>query len=394
MVEAQKENLDPDRNLGKLSRILYLLTFSTITATGVLNKDSIYEILKFNLLFAALISILMFYAKERKAELLDRLYNLPVLIFSYLFSMLCIIASCKFNLYNLWLIGPMMIAMLVETDFGLGIHFILSLILIVNTGWSFDSFMYNFILGAIGCILAKHILDVKKIGYALIIFLSSNITLYVVINNFMKDKTININILFSVISSILLFVILFMAGKINNRLNERNNESLDEILGDNYELLLRLRDFSKKLYERSVYVSDVSGRAAGRINANDLLTKAGGMYSKIGRIMGKDYITEGVKLLEEYQFPVQVIDIVKQHNLKYGNPKSKEAAIVMITDNIIASMDAVREMKEGKNISASKLIDGIFSLRLSKSNFEESGLTGDEIRILKNFYQEEFEKSN
>ena len=95
MVEAQKENLDPDRNLGKLSRILYLLTFSTITATGVLNKDSIYEILKFNLLFAALISILMFYAKERKAELLDRLYNLPVLIFSYLFSMLCIIASCN-----------------------------------------------------------------------------------------------------------------------------------------------------------------------------------------------------------------------------------------------------------------------------------------------------------
>lgn len=393
MVEAQKENLDPDRNLGKLSRILYLLTFSTITATGFLNKDSVYEILKFNLLFAVLISILMFYAKERKAELLDRLYNLPVLIFSYLFSVLCIIASCKFNLYNLWLIGPMMIAMLVETDFGLGIHFILSLILIANTGWSFDSFMYNFILGAIGCILAKHILDIKKIGYVLIIFLSSNITLYVVINNFMKDKTININILFSVISSILLFGILFMAERINNS-NERNNESLDRILGDNYELLLRFREFSKKLYDRSVYVSDVSGRAAERINANDLLTKAGGMYSKIGRIMGKDYITEGVKLLEEYQFPVEVIDIVKQHNLKYGNPKSKEAAIVMITDNIIASMDAVREMKEGKNISASKLIDGIFSLRLSKSNFAESGLTGDEIRALKNFYQEEFEKSN
>ena len=169
---------------------------------------------------------------------------------------------------------------------------------------------------------------------------------------------------------------------------------LNKILDENYELLLRLQKFSGKLFERSKYISEVSYQAALKINANGKVTKAGGMYSKIGRTISKDYIIDGIRLLEEYEFPQNVIDIVKQHSLKFGNPRSKEAAIVMISDNIIASLDAMKNMKDSKPIPTNKLIDGIFTLRLSKSNLDESGLSITDLKYLKEFYINEFNKTN
>lgn len=425
MEEVQKNLPDAGKYLGRIAKILYLLTVCAITITGFLNKDNLYEILKFNLLSIVLVSILIFYAKENRIRFLDNSRNLIIVILSYLFSLACIMISYKVNMYNLWLIGPMVIAMLIDANFGLSFHLLFSFMLSVNAERSLDSLMYNFILGAIGCILSKYILDVKKIGYALIIFLSSNITLIVIMNNFMTQNTINSNILYSVVSSIILFGVIFIVSKIYQKSNITNNmddtmvkkekkdndgniynnentynkvntnkaieeEKLDQILDVNYELLLKLNEFSNKLYERSKYISEVSYHAAQKINANEKLTKAGGIYSKIGRTVGKDYIVDGVKLLEEYRFPDGVIDIVKQHNLKFGNPKSKEAAIVMITDSIIASLDAMKNMKEAKKISTSKLIEGIFSLRLSKKNLEESGLSNEEIIVLKKYFIEEF----
>lgn len=422
MEDVQKNPPDTGKYLRQIAKILYLLTICAVTITGFLNKDDLYEILKFNLLSIVLVTILIFYAKENRVRFLDNSKNLFIVIASYLFSLACIMLSFKFNMYNLWLIGPMVIAMLIDANFGLSFHLLFSFMLSVNADRSIDSLMYNFILGAIGCILSKYILDVKKIGYALVIFLSSDITLIVIMNNFMTQNTIDNNIVYSVISGIMLFGIAFMVSRIYEKNNTEQiiptkektekeeaekvvaypddtlkvskEERLNEILDENHELLLRLKEFSKKLYERSKYISDISYGAAEKINADEKLTRAGGMYSKIGRTVGKDYIVDGVKLLEEYQFPEEVIDIVKQHNLKFGNPGSKEAAIVMITDSIIASMDAMKSMKESKNISNSKLIDGIFSLRLSKNNFEESGLSNEELKILKKYYIDEFMQSN
>lgn len=409
MEEIQMHNSDAGKYLGKIAKILYLLTVCAITITGFINKDNLYEILKFNLLSVVLVSILIFYAKENKIRFLDHSINLIVVILSYLFSLVCIIISIKFNLYNLWLLGPMIIAMLIDSNFGLSFHLLFSFMLSINADRSIDSLMFYFILGAIGCILSKYILDLTKIGYALIIFLSSNITLIVIMNNFMTQNTIDSNILYSVVSSILLFGMAFVISRIYYKFNVNANvipgiqsigkeidtkeeKLLNEILDENYELLLRLQKFSGKLFERSKYISEVSYQAALNINANAKVARAGGMYSKIGRTISKDYIIDGIRLLEEYEFPQKVIDIVKQHNLKFGNPRSKEAAIVMITDNIIASLDAMKNMKDSKPMPTIKLIDGIFTLRLSKSNLDESGLSITELKNLKEFYINEFNK--
>lgn len=466
MEEVQKKPLDLKKNQIRFIKIFYLITVCAITVIGFLNNNNIYEILKFNLLSIILITILIFVAKEGNNELFHHSDQFVVFILSYLFSLGCMIGAYQYNLYYLWFLGPMIIAMIIDTKLGLNVHFLLTIIFCVSTEKTIDYLIYIFIIGTIGCILSKYILEPKKIGYAFIIFLSSNITLYVIMNQFMTHKVVSDNILFSIFSSILLFFILFIIsrfylqnwgkihdtgnenidkdvnniiekeksqidGRINNNFKEevseelierveyttnvnsdelknenivRTNENsgkknkslevtsedLEELLNDNHELLLRLKEFSKKLYDRSTYISNISYRAAKKINANEILTKAGGMYSKIGRTVSKDYIIDGVNLLEEYHFPREVIDIVKQHNLKYENPKSKEAAIVMITDSIVASLDAIKGMKEKKYIATDKVILGIFSIRLSKSNLEESGLSKEEIEILKDFYLEEF----
>lgn len=427
MEDTQKIVLNSDRYLNKISRIFYILTVIVISFTGYMNQDGIYEILKLNLLSIILVSITIFYAKSVQIKLEDNLSNSIMLISGYTFSLICIMLSVKFNIYNLWLIGPMMIAMLFDTNLGLSFHLLFSFMISVTSGFTMDILIFNFILGALGCLLSKYIIDLSKVGYTLIIFLSSNITLIYIINNFMTKEALNVNVLYSVLSSIIAVATTYIAYLVYRRINGsikaidvhnevgkqestiingtekdgqiiyNNNPTLklkeqsifDVFTKDDYELVIKLKEFSEKLYNRSRYTSEVSYEATIRIHGNANLAKTGGFYCKIGRIISKNYIEEGVKLLEEHNFPPEVIQIVKQHNIKNETPKSAEAAIVMLVDSIIASTEAVKSMKESKPIPMNKLIDGIFTLRFTKSTLEESGLSSTNLNELKAFFIEE-----
>lgn len=49
---------------------------------------------------------------------------------------------------------------------------------------------------------------------------------------------------------------------------------------------------------------------------------------RLAGIMGvSNYIDAGVKLAEEYDFPKELTDIIRQHSRRHEKPKSLEAAI-------------------------------------------------------------------
>ena len=74
------------------------------------------------------------------------------------------------------------------------------------------------------------------------------------------------------------------------------------------------------------------------MGGNVLLAQAGGLYHEIGRITGdSNYIDAGVKLAEEYDFPRELTDIIRQHSMRHEKPKSLEAAIVLFTDCIVST---------------------------------------------------------
>ena len=96
------------------------------------------------------------------------------------------------------------------------------------------------------------------------------------------------------------------------------NKKLSLILEADFGLLLRLQEFSGQLFIHSMTISSVSAQAARHMGGNVLLAQAGGLYHEIGRIMGvSNYIDAGVKLAEEYDFPKELTDIIRQHSMRH-----------------------------------------------------------------------------
>lgn len=165
-----------------------------------------------------------------------------------------------------------------------------------------------------------------------------------------------------------------------------------ELLCDhNNELLQRLKEFSESIYQHSMLIGDLSYRAAKEIGADELLAKAGGLYHEIGKLKGKNYIEEGLLLADEYSFPKELTAILKEHNIKYDKPNSVEAAIVMLSDNIVSTIEYIEKSEEHKYTN-DKIIDNIFQMRMEKGTFDSSDLSLKDFKILKEFYQKEFKK--
>lgn len=165
-----------------------------------------------------------------------------------------------------------------------------------------------------------------------------------------------------------------------------------EILCDNNNLLLKkLRECSETLYEHALLIGDLSGRAAKQIGANEMLAKAGGLYHEIGKINGKSYIEEGLKLAEDYAFPKELTAILREHNIKYDKPNSVEAAIVMLSDNVVSTIDYIEKSGDHK-FTPNKIIENIFQMRLDKGTFDSAGIALKDYKVLKEFYQAEFGK--
>jgi uncharacterized domain HDIG len=159
------------------------------------------------------------------------------------------------------------------------------------------------------------------------------------------------------------------------------------------ELLIKLKQFSESIYEHSLQIGELSGRAAKVIKADEMLARAGGLYHEIGRINGKNYIEEGLVLADEYAFPKKLKDILREHNIKYDKPSSVEAAIVMLSDNVVSTIEYINKTGDHR-LTPGKVIDNIFQTRLDKGTFDSSGISLMEYKMLKEFFQRELNKTS
>ena len=169
--------------------------------------------------------------------------------------------------------------------------------------------------------------------------------------------------------------------------------SYDILLSDNNELLLKMKEHSEALYKHSILIGDLSGRAAKTIDANEELARAGGYYHELGKIKGKNYIEEGLKLADEYAFPEELKSILRQHSIKHDKPTFVEAAIVMMSDNVASTIEYIKKTGDQK-FTSDKIVDNIFRMRMEKGTFDDSGLSVKDFKLLKDFYQNEYKRQD
>lgn len=158
---------------------------------------------------------------------------------------------------------------------------------------------------------------------------------------------------------------------------------LKKITSDKFEAVMLMREKSASLYYHSTEVAEVSRLAAKRIGANYNLAYAGGLYHDIGKIAGNEYIKEGLKLADKYGIPKEVKSIIVEHNVKSRLPKTKEAAIVMLSDTAVSAIEYVKGTMDKKDISERAIMENALNKRLITGALHKSGLTIEEFDEIK-----------
>lgn len=173
------------------------------------------------------------------------------------------------------------------------------------------------------------------------------------------------------------------------KISAETKPSYDILCSEENELLRKLKQASESIYTHALRIGDLSYRAAKEVGADELLAKAGGLYHEIGKLRGKNYIEEGLVIAEEYSFPKELRAILNEHNIKYDKPSSVEAAIVMLSDSIVSTIEYIAKSEDNK-YPANKIIDNIFQLRMDKGTFDDVNLSLKDFKTLKAFYEREF----
>jgi len=213
--------------------------------------------------------------------------------------------------------------------------------------------------------------------------------------------------------------------------------SLLELSDQNHPALRRLLMAAPGTYHHSLIVGNLSETAALMIGANALLARVASYYHDLGKVDRPEYFTEneplgrsrheglspamstliitshvrdGVSLASDYHLPKAILDITAQHHgtslveffyrkaveqagdepvdkqrFRYAGPKprTREAGIVLLADVVEA---ASRSLDEPTSARLKKLVHDLMMQRLLDGQFDESGLTLNDLRTIEDSF--------
>lgn len=150
---------------------------------------------------------------------------------------------------------------------------------------------------------------------------------------------------------------------------------LNKISNDDYVAIKLMKNKSTSLYYHSTEVAELARLVARRIDADEYLSYAGGIYHDLGKMVGSEYIKEGLALADKYGIPKGVKAIMVEHNVKARLPRSKEAAIVMLCDTALSAVEYLRTTMDNKDVSEKMIMENALNKRLTSGTLSLSGLS-------------------
>lgn len=425
----------------QVSKVMSAIVIASLLGmifSALMSGVNLNNLMKDSILVIILDFILMFYAQINKDKIYFPSYTWWLIGGSYLASILLLCNPYEISLYPFWLIGVVLIAAFINPNFSHVFCYGLIVIAAVTGSFEIDSMVMNLLLGTFMCIMARSLTKFSQLCYALILVCSMNVTLLFAMNNFKVEKVMDHSIGWwiladvSVLSTVYILKKVFKSASYENWYHQLNDhdflykqalhiEVKEQELATRYEtmekpenqeqlkemivayekelhnqalldataldapLLVQMKSESEKLYQHSMLIANLSRRAAISIGADAELAYAGGWYHEIGRLTGKEYVPNGVALIQEHQLPTQIADIIFQHTFKEQLPQSKEAVIVMLSDNIISTAQYVKNRMETQ-ITTEKIIENTFLVRMNKGILNEVNMTIAEFTKLKDFY--------
>ena len=227
---------------------------------------------------------------------------------------------------------------------------------------------------------------------------------------------------------------------ISNLLNIPTSLKIVELLQPNHPLLQRVLREAPGTYQHSLQVANLAELGAQQVNVNASLLRVAAMYHDVGKILNPHFfvenqadgvnphetlgdpwqsariilghVTEGDRLARRYRLPSRIREFVMEHHgttqvmyffraaLKQAEqtgetvdsddftypgprPQSRETAILMLADGCESS---VRARRPQSREDIRETVDYIFETRLQSGQLDESGLTLNDLRLLRDAF--------
>lgn len=291
-----------------------------------------------------------------------------------------------YELRPLYLI-PMLVVLIADFSLGLltGIAVAVSTYVMIFTNLA--EFLYPaLIIMVLGCISASQINRLKSFFAATLVFWAGTFYLCGLYRYFALDQTYEtfqfrfaaIGLMVAASTSLVIFFVKYWVFfiRIKTFASEKSIPLTD------------IREKSLSLYYHSVEVGNLSKSAAAAIGADIRLAYASGLLHDIGKLNDAKDMKECLKTANEYGLPKNIKSIMVECSGKYRKPASREAAIVMLADSVVTSVEYIRDTK--KNIPEEKIIDNAFAARINNGSLKDSGLSLEEVYAIKSIFLEKY----
>lgn len=301
-------------------------------------------------------------------------------------------------LYMPMLIAVMLIAMIIDEQIALLMHFALLAIIAIVVGYGTVFLIYYGILGVVTAFTVNYSKERNKmllIVGSLAVFSSVLHTLlaYTIYDVFKMSEVL----LAMANSALSLIIVIGSLPLWESIFKVMTPLKLMEFANSDNKLLQRLLIEAPGTYHHVQMVGNLAERATKSVGGNSLLAKTAAVYHDVGKLKEPLYFIEnqnggpnphdeiaaeasasiiiehvayGVKLAQEHKLPLSIIDIIKQHHgtslvayfyhkaqnykdgveypeekFRYDGPKpqTKEAAIVMLADCVEAFVRSLSE---------------------------------------------------
>lgn len=390
-------------------------------------------------LLICLFILVFLFVREKK------IYRNSRFLYLFVINMFLILLLHRFvPIYLLPLASIVMfLTLAVDLDFGILFALSSSLIIFLYQGFTVEKIipiLTGSLVGGIFLIDPRNRTDWYRTG-AIIAVTTSLLILSIefFIRSTLKDVIIGFSygITNGFLSILLLFALLFIFER---AFNITTNFTWMEYADLNNPLLKRLSREASGTYQHSLMVSTMAENAAEAIGANTLLSKVGGLYHDIGKLMRPDFFAEnfrdgknphndippklsaiiikshipdGVKIAKEYKLPVEIIDVIKQHqgtylivpfyekakkclddvneeDFKYDAelPVSRESGILMLADIVGAT---VRSMDNPTEKEIKEMIEKQINKQFTRGQLSRSELSIKDLNIISNQFAQTLE---
>ncbi|MBA7676931.1 hypothetical protein ES703_85177 [subsurface metagenome] len=359
-------------------------------------------------LLICLFILVFLFVREKK------IYRNSRFLYLFVINMFLILLLHRFvPIYLLPLASIVMfLTLAVDLDFGILFALSSSLIIFLYQGFTVEKIipiLTGSLVGGIFLIDPRNRTDWYRTG-AIIAVTTSLLILSIefFIRSTLKDVIIGFSygITNGFLSILLLFALLFIFER---AFNITTNFTWMEYADLNNPLLKRLSREASGTYQHSLMVSTMAENAAEAIGANTLLSKVGGLYHDIGKLMRPDFFAENFRdgknphndippklsqgtylIVPFYEKAKKCLDDVNEEDFKYDAelPVSRESGILMLADIVGAT---VRSMDNPTEKEIKEMIEKQINKQFTRGQLSRSELSIKNLNIISNQFAQTLE---